>query len=498
MKAPRNSHSGVLLFLRRALLTQRQPRGTVSVRPRFRQAILSSLLIFPAFATAQDNPSQKLDREFQSAVAQYDAGRFAEAAAQLEDLLPHAPKSFEIQELLGLSYAAQSQNAKAEEHLEMAVRLKPDSAAARTNLAASLVHSGKSELAEAQFRKALELEPGDYEANHDLGIYYVQAGKIADARPLLEEAQRIKPSYDNGYDLAQADFLTGRLVEARQVVQTLIQEKNAGELHDLLAQIEEKDGKFLAAANEYEIAAHMDPSEENLFDWGSELLLHRTYEPAIEVFQQATLHYPNSPRLFIGLGMSLYSRGKYDEAVRALIAAADLNPSDPRCYLFLSKAYDSSAQQAEDVIQRFRRYAELEPGNALAQYYYAMSLWKGKRTEDSIPDLQAVECSLQKSIALDGSLPEAHLQLGILYADQHEYARSFPEYERALKLNPNLTDAHYRLGQYYVHAGQKDRAQQEFDIYQKLQAQHQAAVDKERAEVQQFVYSAKAAPSTKP
>ena len=120
----------------------------------------------------------------------------------------------------------------------------------------------------------------------------------------------------------------------------------------------------------------MDPSEENLFDWASELLLHRTYEPAIEVFQQGIARYPSSPRLLTGLGMALYSRGKYDEAVKALIAAADLNPSDPRCYLFLSKAYDSSPSQAEDAVERFRRYAELQPANALAQYYYAMSLWE--------------------------------------------------------------------------------------------------------------------------
>ena len=113
------------------------------------------------------------------------------------------------------------------------------------------------------------------------------------------------------------------------------------------------------------------------------MLLHRTYEPAIAIFQQGVQRYPNSPRLLIGLGLSLYSRGKYDDAVKALIAAADLNPADPRCYIFLSKAYDSSPTQADEVIQRFRRYAELKPDNALAQYYYAMSLWKGKRAEDS-------------------------------------------------------------------------------------------------------------------
>ena len=133
----------------------------------------------------------------------------------------------------------------------------------------------------------------------------------------------------------------------------------------------------------------MDPSESNLFDWGSELLLHRTFGPAIEVFQHATERYPDSPRLAIGLGMALYSRGNYDDAVKALLKAADLDPSDPRCYLFLSKAYDSSPGQADEVIQRFRRFAELQPRNARAPYYYAMSLWKGKRAQDPGLDLGA-------------------------------------------------------------------------------------------------------------
>ena len=466
---------------------------------RFRLASCFLLACATLAVAAEDNQKQKLDRQFQSAVAQYDAGRFAEAAAQLEDLLPQVPNNFQVEELLGMTYSSMSQDTKAIEHLEAAVRLKPDSADARTNLAASLSRSGKTELAGVQFRKALELEPRNYTANHNLGEFYIQSGKIADARPFLEQAQRIKPSsYDNGYDLAMANLLTGRLGEARQLVQNLMRSNNTGELHNLLAQIDEKDGKFVEAANEFGIAAHMDPSEDNLFDWGSELLLHRTYEPAIDVFREATRRYPSSPRLQIGLGMTLYSRGLYEEAIKALLAAADLNPSDPRCYLFLSKAYDSSPNQAEEVIQRFRRYSEIEPSNALAQYYYAMSLWKGKQAQGAGLNRQVVESLLKKSIELDGKLPEPHMQLGNLYADQHEYEKSIPEYVRALELNPNLPEAHYRLGTDYVHVGQKDRAQSEFDVYQKLRAQHMAELDKERAEVQQFVYSAKAAPSTKP
>ena len=316
--------------------------------------------------------------------------------------------------------------------------------------------------------------------------------------PLLEKAQEIRPSYDNGYDLALAYFETGKLGQATQLVQNLEQTKNTGELHNLLAQIDEKSGDFVSAVNEYEAAAHMDPSEGNLFDWGSELLVHRTYEPAIEVFETATQRYPSSARLLIGLGMAYYLRGKYDEAVKALLAAADLSPADPRCYLFLSKAYDSSPNHADEVIERFHRFSELQPRNAQAQYYYAMSLWKGKRAEDPGFDLKQIEALLQKSIALDQAFPEAHVQLGNLYADQHEYAKSMPEYERALELNPNLPDAHYRLGQDYVHTGQKDRAQSEFDIYQRQRAAHMAELDKQKDEVRQFVYSAKGEPSAKP
>jgi tetratricopeptide (TPR) repeat protein len=481
------------------MLTQSSQRCFVSKGSRFQRVALGCLVAFASLAAAQDNQDKPLERQFQSAVSQYNAGNFADAAAQLEKLLPLAPKSFEAHELLGLVYAAQSKNQQSLEQLKIAVSLKPDSAAARTNLATGFLHSGKSELAEEQFRKALTLEPNDFQANHNLAEFYIESGKIAQALPLLEKARQINPSsYDNSYNLAMAYFLTGRLGEARQLMQSISQQKDTGELHNLLGQVEEKDGKFVQAANEFETAARMDPSEDNLFAWGSELLLHRTYEPAIQIFQQATQRFPNSPRLWIGLGMALYSRGRYEESIKALLAAADLNPTDPRCYLFLSKAYLSSPNQADEVIQRFRRYAELQPNSALAQYYYAVSLWKGKRSEASSINFQQVESLLQKSIALDGKLAEAHLQLGILYADQHEYAKSLPEYTRALDLNSNLADAHYRLGQYYVHAGEKDRAQQEFQTFQQLQAHHQAEVDKERADVRQFVYSSQSASTTKP
>src|SRR5258708_994279 len=456
-------------------------------------AICACMLLAASSAGAQSSgPDKNLDRDFQAAVAQYDAGHFAEAAVQLEKLLPSVPESFEVHELLGLVYSAESQDAKASEQLEKAVRLNPKSAAARTNLAANLVRLGKTAAAEEQFRKAVELEPENFDANHNLGEAYVRSGKIAQAAPFLEKAQRIDPSsYDNGYDLSLAYLLTGHWKEARQVVHDLLERKNTAELHNLLAEIEEKDGNFVIAASEFETAAHMDPSESHLFDWGSELLVHRTLEPSIEVFRQATERYPQSSRLAVGLGMALYSLGKYDDAVVSLLRAADLSPSDARIYPFLSRAYDSSPGQADEVIKRFRRFAELQPRNGQALYYYAMSLWKGKRAQDPGLDLHQIESLLTKSIELDPTLADAQVQLGNLYSDQSKYAEAIPHYKRSLDLNSELADAHYRLGQAYVRTGEKDQAQQELQVYQQLRAQHLADLDRQRAEVRQFVYSAK-------
>jgi len=459
-------------------------------------------LLIPACvmgSAAGQTPSQNLEREFQAAVEQYKQGKFSEAAAGLENLVREVPQSFEAQELLGLVYAAQSQDAKANRHLEEAVRLKPDSAPARTNLAANLVRMGKLSPAQEQFEKAAELEPQNFDTNHNLGEFYARAGTLPKAALYLERAQKIDPSsYDNGYDLALAYILTGKLSDGRQLIHDLLKQKNTAELHNLLGELEEKDGQFVAAENEYEAAAHEDPSESNLFDWGSELLLHRTLGPAVDVFQKATERYPKSARLMVGLGVALYSRGNYDEAVSALLKGADLNPSDARCYLFLSRAYDSSPGQAQEVIQRFRRFAELEPANAHALYYYAMSLWKGKRAEDPDVDFHQIEALLKKAVALDPNYPEAHLQIGNLYSAQNKYKDAIPEYVRARELNPDLADAYYRLGQAYVRTGEKELAQQQFQVYQGIRQKHLADLDKQRADIQQFVLSAKDGPAAKP
>jgi tetratricopeptide (TPR) repeat protein len=345
---------------------------------------------------------------------------------------------------------------------------------------------------ELKLKEVLRLNPRSFEANHHLGEFYIQQGKLLFAIPYLEKAQGINPShYVNSYDLALAYLQTHNLSRARQQIQEMLQRKDTAELHNLLGEVEEEAGNSVTAANEYQRAAQMEPNEKHLFDWGNELLLHRAYEPAIQVLSRGVGQYPRSAKLRIGLGIALYSRSQYDDAVKSLCAAVDLDPSDPRPYFFLGKMYDVSAAMAEEVTRRLSQFVQLYPRNAQAHYYFALSLWKGQRGQDAQADLHQVETLFKNAASLDPRLSEPHLQLGILYANQRKDSEAIREYQMAIRLQPDLADAHYRLGQAYQRAGQKAKAREEMEIYSRLHKTKQAQPENKRGENGELVSTVK-------
>ena len=100
----------------------------------------------------------------------------------------------------------------------------------------------------------------------------------------------------------------------------------------------------LGAVREYEQAAVLDPNEANLFDWGSELLLHRAIAPAIEVFSKGT---PVVPGFFTNSawtsGGTCTRRDLTTSAARYLVEASDLDPKDSNPYLFMGRMVSAQA-----------------------------------------------------------------------------------------------------------------------------------------------------------
>jgi tetratricopeptide (TPR) repeat protein len=259
-------------------------------------------------------------------------------------------------------------------------------------------------------------------------------------------------------------------------------------VHHMLADAEEKSGDSLAAVREYQRAAELEAREDYLFDWGAELLLHHAPEPAIEVFTKGRRSWPKSARMLIGLGAAEFSQGQSDKAVKQISEASDLNPNDPVPYLFLGKMLTAQPTASIPVTEKLHRFATLQPNNPDANYYYALALWKRREDTSQVTPVK-IETLLNHAIQLDPKCGKAYVQLGILHSEQGDDVRAIADYLKAVSINTKMEEAHYRLAQAYRRVGQEDKAKAEMKIYEELTKESKQQADRERHEIQQFVYT---------
>jgi tetratricopeptide (TPR) repeat protein len=324
---------------------------------------------------------------------------------------------------------------------------------------------------EPALQAAVRRHPEQFEAHHRLGEFYLRRGRLARAITSLERAGTLDPShYANGFDLAVAYIQTGRFREAQRQIESLLRQGNRAELQNLFGDLEEKRGNLQTAAEAYQRAAQMDQTEDHLFDFGNSLLQLDAHEQAAQIFAHAVARHPAAARLRVGLGIAQYSLGQYDDAVRSLCAAADLDPSDPRPHMFLGEMYGVSVNLADDIVTRLGRFVERNPADAKANYYYALALWKGQRGADPAIDLALIEKHLTRAVKVDPRLSTAHFQLGVLFSQQGRYPEAIRALRTAVAVQPDMAEAHYRLAGAYQRTGQKTHADREIAIFKQLKA----------------------------
>jgi tetratricopeptide (TPR) repeat protein len=348
--------------------------------------------------------------------------------------------------------------------------------------------ASKENESESKLRAALAAAPGSFDGNHQLGEFYFRAGRYRDSIPLLQTAYQIDPAMDdNAYDLAQAYKEAGEFSLAREYVQKLQTHKDSADLHRLAGELDEKLGDPLAAVQEEEKAVRLDPSEQNYFEWGSELLLHRAVWQAADVFRNGAKAYPKSARMLTALGTSLFASALYDEAALRLCDASDLNPADPEPYIFMGKVEREAPTPLPCVEQKLARFLQERPDSPLANYLYAMAVWKRQELRANQRDLQQVETLLEKAVKNDRNCVEAYLQLGILYSSQHNYEKAIGFYAKAIEVDPQLGEAHYRMGVAYDRTGEPAKAKREFMLHDEIEKQKAAVVERQRREIKQFL-----------
>jgi tetratricopeptide (TPR) repeat protein len=256
--------------------------------------------------------------------------------------------------------------------------------------------------------------------------------------------------------------------------------------HTRLADTAESEGRPLDAVKEYQLAAEVEPNEAHLFAWGAELLLHRAFEPAIEVFSTGRKKYPDSVRMLLGLGVASYDQGPTERGAQLLVEACDLHPADPTPYLFLGRLQEAEKIEPPGWTEKFREFAARHPKIPRAHYLYAVALSKQREGERNSA---TIENELKRAIELDPRFGDAYLHLGILYSEKNDTAAAIAAFEKAIETSPLPDEAHYRLAQIYRKNGEAEKARKEMELYNRTSSEKSKEAEARRHEIQQFVYT---------
>ena len=341
---------------------------------------------------------------------------------------------------------------------------------------------------ESTLRAAIEKNPKDFAANHRLGLFYLQAHRYQDAVHSLQAAYQVNPAgFDNEYYLARALQMAGDAVQARNHVRLLLALRQTADLHRIEGELDEELDDPLSAVHEFQEAASEDPIEENYFAWGSELLIHGAIPQAKEVFNEGARLYPQSARMLAARGAALFAGNHYDEAALDLCKASDLSPEIVEPYLSIGKIEIAAPSPLPCVLEKLTRFEKLQPQNPLANYYYAMALWKQQGQVTDVQTMERVKDLLTQAVILDPKCADANLELGILNASQKQWEQAISHYLSAIQANPKLNEAHYRLGVAYMRIDQNAKAQEQFQLHTAIARELASETEQQRKEVKQFV-----------
>ena len=154
------------------------------------------------------------------------AGRVADALAQLEEALRVDPRDAEAHSNLGTVLQAQGRLAEGMDHLRTAVRLKPKDDSVRFNLGAGLLAVGQPDAALREFQTAIALNPENADAHFNLGVILGPRNQLDDAIAHLRRAVEINPLNADAYhNLAVAYLLKRRIDDAIASAQTAVRLK---------------------------------------------------------------------------------------------------------------------------------------------------------------------------------------------------------------------------------------------------------------------------------
>jgi tetratricopeptide (TPR) repeat protein len=197
----------------------------------------------------------------------YDAGKFAEAIAVLNDAKKYVPDEFRLYFLLGISCQRAGQRVEAASALERAVQINDKNVDALSALALVYDELGQRAESDSIYERALRIEPHNHLLLNNYGYSLAERGLQLDrAMKMAESAVEQQPENQSYLDTyGWILFMMGKYSEAREWINKAIVLGSASPvIHEHLGDVYYKLSDAVRAMEYWKKALDIDPANEEL------------------------------------------------------------------------------------------------------------------------------------------------------------------------------------------------------------------------------------------
>lgn len=475
----------------------------------------------------------------QQALDLVKSGQLERAAEVLRATLQRYPASAGAANLLGVVRAQQQKFSEAEELFLRATKSDPQFAGAYANLGMLYLRLDKKQEAAKALEQAVKLEPAREDARYNLALLHQAQGNYASSLAHLEAISSENALRDQKflYLLIYDYTMLKRIEEMRKAVARLeelpsLDATLSAKLGALLAsqdnlreaialmeraraagpslfELEYNLGSAylhsedLSRAKErYKAALDLQPDSVPTLQQLAQIAgTQNQNEEALSYLIRARKLAPDSPDVLYAFGWTCIKMHLADDAIGALKRAFELQPASPPIIYTLAVAWVEKKEFAT-ASEFLKKYTALRPNDPAGHAAFAYTLYEIKQFEEAKREIEqsiklkpeqvkgyyllgliAMEEGDEKRaadlfsrvLARKPDHAEAHAELGALYLDRKRYPEAKRYLEKAIALSPNQLKAHHHLAQLYGRLNEKEAAEKESAVAEKLRREQKAS-----------------------
>jgi len=126
---------------------------------------------------------------------------------------------------------------------------------------------------------------------------------------------------------------------------------------------------------------------------------------------------------------------------------------------------EQAAAPSETAIRRLCSYADKNPQNGKMQYYCGAALFRRDYAAGNKSSSEEIIHRLNSAATLLPADAGARCHLGRVFRWLERWQDAQKAFEACVRLDPNSDDGHYRLAQVYQRLGDRQRSEQQMELY---------------------------------